>query len=54
MFVGGGQGHFLHITTLFIQWHKRIEKIKLEKENENITSRLKSINDKVIRPIGTE
>jgi hypothetical protein len=50
----GDEKYFRNIFKLFFLWHSRIESQKLAKQRQQIDSELSKIQNKFIRPIGTE
>jgi len=48
------KGSYKNILALFITWHNRIEKQKLEQEKEKIENKLSKTTEKTVKPIGTE
>lgn len=45
--------NYTNVLNLFIMWHNRLEKEKLEAQKSNIQSKLTSLQDMKITPVGT-
>ena len=46
------EGYFKHILTLFILWHKRIERQNLKEDRNKTDARLRELQERGIEPIG--